>query len=200
MYGVSRLDYSRLRELRYPLYGTLIGLLVIVLLLAKATRGAHAWIPCRSSTCSRRSWARSSWSSSWRRSWSTARRSMGRHTTARVMLIALLPTLIVMAEPDLGSALVYIAGALAMLFVAGAPWRHFAALGALAAVAVALTLVALPKAGVEVLKPYQVDRLTAFLHPSANKGKEGYQQQQSLIAIGSGEKTGRGVANATQTR
>ena len=58
---------------------------------------------------------------------------------------------------------------------------------------------ALPAAGVEVLKPYQVDRLTSFLHPSENQGDEGYQQQQSKIAIGSGEKTGRGVENATQT-
>ena len=50
-----------------------------------------------------------------------------------------------------------------------------------------------------VLKPYQVQRLTAFLHPSTNSQKEGYQQEESKIAIGSGQKTGRG-ANATQTR
>ena len=53
---------------------------------------------------------------------------MGRDTTARVMLLGLLPTMIVMAEPDLGSATVYVAGTLALLFVAGAPWRHFVAL------------------------------------------------------------------------
>jgi rod shape determining protein RodA len=64
---------------------------------------------------------------------------------------------------------------------------------------VVLALVALPAAGVEVLKPYQVDRLTSFLHPSDDPGDEGYQQQQAKIAIGSGEKTGRGVDDATQT-
>ena len=47
--------------------------------------------------------------------------------------------MLVMAEPDLGSAMIYVAGTLAVLFVAGAPWRHFAALAAL--FAVALTLV-----------------------------------------------------------
>jgi rod shape determining protein RodA len=88
---------------------------------------------------------------------------------------------------------------MALLFVAGAPWRHLAALVGLFAVAVTLVLVAAPMAGVEVLKPYQVDRLTAFLHPSADPGEEGYQLQQALTAIGSGEKTGRGVENATQT-
>jgi rod shape determining protein RodA len=124
---------------------------------------------------------------------------MDRHTTARVMLLGLIPTMLVIAEPDLGSALVYLAGTAAVLFVAGAPWRHFAGLAVLFSVAVALVLVAAPAAGVEVLKPYQVDRLTSFLHPSADPGDEGYQQQQSRIAIGSGEKTGRGVENATQT-
>jgi rod shape determining protein RodA len=44
-----------------------------------------------------------------------------------------------------------------------------------------------------------VQRLTAFLNPSGDPGAAGYQQQQSRIAIGSGEKTGRGVKNATQT-
>src|SRR4029079_8811065 len=52
---------------------------------------------------------------------------------------------------------------------------------------------------VEVLEPYQVDRLTSFLHPSADPGDEGYHQQQALTALGSGEKTGRGVAGATPT-
>jgi rod shape determining protein RodA len=64
---------------------------------------------------------------------------------------------------------------------------------------VTLVVVAAPKLGVQVLKPYQTQRLTAFLHPSADPRDAGYQQQQSKIAIGSGEKTGRGVANATQT-
>jgi rod shape determining protein RodA len=95
--------------------------------------------------------------------------------------------------------MVYVAATLAILYVAGAPWRHFAALGTLFAIAITLAVVVLPTAGVEVLKPYQVDRLTSFLHPSDNRGGEGYQQQQSKIAIGSGEKTGRGVDHASQT-
>ena len=127
------------------------------------------------------------------------RRMGGRDTTARIMLLGLIPTMLIMAQPDLGTSLVYVVGTLALLFVAGAPWRHFAALAALGAVAIALTLVVLPQAGVEVLQGYQKDRLTSFLHPSDVAGEEGYQQQQSKIAIGSGEKTGRGVENATQT-
>jgi rod shape determining protein RodA len=67
------------------------------------------------------------------------------------------------------------------------------------AAAVALVLAAAPVAGVHVLKPYQEERLTAFLHPSNDPQKAGWQQQESKIAIGSGQKTGRGE-NATQIR
>jgi rod shape determining protein RodA len=103
----------------------------------------------------------------------------------------------VIAQPDLGSGIVYMVIALTLLFVAGTSWRHLAALLALGAVALSIMLVAAPAAGVQILKPYQVARLTAFLHPSANPQKEGYQQVESKIAIGSGQKTGRGP-NASQ--
>jgi rod shape determining protein RodA len=59
--------------------------------------------------------------------------------------------------------------------------------------------VAAPAVGVHVLKPYQVQRLTAFLHPTTNSQKEGYQQEESKIAIGSGQKFGRGP-NSSQTK
>ena len=199
MYGASRLDYSRLRELRFPVYGLLIGLLLLVLAIATATRGTKAWIPLPGFNFQPSELGKVLLVVALSAFLVDRMRSMGRHTTARIMLLGLIPTMLVMAEPDLGSAMVYVAATLAVLFVAGAPWRHFAALGALFAVAGSLALVAAPALGVEVLKPYQVDRLTSFLHPSKSPGDEGYQQQQSKIAIGSGEKTGRGVDDATQT-
>jgi rod shape determining protein RodA len=199
MYGVSRLDYSRLRELRYPLYGLMIALLAVVLAIATATRGTKAWIPLPGFNFQPSELGKVLLVLALSAFVVDRMRSVGRHTTARVMLLGLIPTMLVIAEPDLGSASVYVAATLAVLFVAGAPWRHFAALAVLFAVAITLVLVAAPAMGVEVLKPYQADRLTSFLSPSDVAGDEGYQQQQSKIAIGSGEKTGRGVDNATQT-
>jgi rod shape determining protein RodA len=199
MYGVSRLDYSRLRELRYPVYGLMLALLVLVAVIAGATRGATSWIALPGFHLQPSEIGKVLLVVALAGFLVDRLRWMGRDTTARIMLLGLVPAMIVMAEPDLGSAMVYVIGTLAVLFVAGAPWKHFAGLGALFAVAIALTLVAAPAAGVQVLKPYQVDRLTSFLHPSASPGREGYQQQQSKIAIGSGEKTGRGVDHATQT-
>jgi rod shape determining protein RodA len=63
-----------------------------------------------------------------------------------------------------------------------------------------VVLVAAPAVGVTVLKDYQVDRLTAFINPSDDPQEQGYQLNQSITAIGSGQKTGRGPDQATQTK
>jgi len=88
---------------------------------------------------------------------------------------------------------------LAVMFIAGVRWTHFVAiLGGVVAL-VTLVLVIAPAVGTPVLKGYQAQRLTSFLHPSDDPRDAGYQQKQAGIAIGSGEKTGRGN-QATQTR
>ncbi len=126
-----------------------------------------------------------------------ARHLGDRDTTVRLMIAALVPAMFVIAQPDLGSGLVYMTIAYMLLFVAGTSWRQLAALIGLVCVAATFVLVAAPAAGVHVLKSYEVNRLTAFLHPSSSPQTEGYQQQESKIAIGSGQETGRG-AKSTQ--
>jgi rod shape determining protein RodA len=199
MYAFSRIDYSRLQELRYAVYGLLIASLLFVLAVATATRGASAWVEIGFFRFQPSEFGKVLLVVSLSGFLVSRMRLMGRQTTARILVLGLIPTMLVMAENDLGSALVYGVGILAVLFIAGAPWRHFAALGALFAVAVAIVLAGAPALGVQVLKPYQEDRLTSFLSPSADPSDAGYQQHQSKIAIGSGQRTGRGVDNATQT-
>ncbi len=130
----------------------------------------------------------------------STRRLGERETTARIMFLTVIPAMLVIAQPDLGSGFVYIAIALALLFVAGTKWTHFVALGALGAVAVTLVLVVAPMAGFHPVKEYQIQRLTAFVHPTDNPREQGYQLKQSITAIGSGEKSGRGSSGATQTK
>jgi rod shape determining protein RodA len=111
------------------------------------------------------------------------------------------PALLVFMEPDFGTALVYAAITFGMLFVNGAPWRHFAWMGLAGVVAIAMIFSILPGAGIQLLQPYQKDRLTSFLHPDkADIQGNGYHLTQSKIAIGSGGATGKGVEGATQTR
>jgi rod shape determining protein RodA len=200
MLALSRLDYARLRPLKGTLYGLLLFTILAVLALGHTARGSQRAInlPFFSFQASELGKVLLTLALA-ALVVDRARRLRERQTTALVMLAALVPAMFVIAQPDLGSGMVYVVIAFTLLFVAGVSWRHLAALIALALVALTFVLVAAPAAGVHVLKPYQVQRLTAFLHPSTNPQKEGYQQEESKIAIGSGQKTGRGP-NASQSK
>ncbi len=119
-------------------------------------------------------------------------------TTLRVVGLGLVPVVLVFAQPDLGTALVYLAALGAMLFVAGVPWRHLSILGSLVVLVAVGVLWAAPAAGVDVLKSYQQQRLTCFTHPSTCTVAAGYNLNQSKTAIGSGQIRGRGPNGATQ--
>jgi rod shape determining protein RodA len=197
---LARIDYSRLRELKYGVFAFLISGILAVQFLGSVARGSRRSIdlPFFSFQASELGKVLLVVALS-AIVVDRSRQGRARDLTTRVMVLTLVPAALVIAQPDLGSGLVYIVIGLAVLFVAGVSWRHFAALSALGAVAIVLVLVAAPAAGVTVLHGYQKDRLTAFLKPSDNPAKQGYQQNQSRIAIGSGEKTGRG-SRATQTK
>jgi rod shape determining protein RodA len=193
-------DYSRFREWRAGLYVGLLAAIVVVFAAGTATRGSRraldfGFFQFQTSELGKVLLILTLSAFAVDR----MRRLGDRETTSRIVLLALVPAMLVIAQPDLGSGLVYIAIATAILFVAGTRWTHFAALGGLAAAAVVIVVVAAPAVGVELLKPYQMDRLTAFVSPSDNPRGQGYQQAQSLVAIGAGGKTGRGDA-ATQTK
>ena len=81
---------------------------------------------------------------------------------------------------------------LAVLFVAGVSWKHFAAIGAVAAAVATLALVVAPAVGMPILRGYQQERLTSFLNPSDDPTDSSYQINQSVITTGSGGKIGRG--------
>src|ERR687887_41298 len=164
---VARFDYSRLREWRIGLYGLMIAMVLLTLALGTATRGSKRWINFPFFNFQPSELGKVLLTLALAGFLVDRTRRLGeRETTARIMLLAVIPAMLVIAQPDLGSGFVYVAIALAMLFVAGTKWTHFAALGALGAVAVTVVLVLAPMAGVRVVKDYQVDRLTAFAHPT----------------------------------
>jgi rod shape determining protein RodA len=210
MLVLSRIDYARLRPLKTGIYALLMFSILAVLGAGHATNGAQRAIslPFFSFQGSELGKvllivALSAFVVD------RARRLRERDTTVRVMLAALVPAMFVIAQPDLGSGMVYMVIAFVLLLVAGTPWQQLSGLLALVCASIAIVLVAAPAIGVHVLKPYQAERLTAFLHPSSNfdeiKDKESktgepdpaYQLAESKIAIGSGQKTGRG-SDSTQ--
>jgi cell division protein FtsW len=107
----------------------------------------------------------------------------------RPMIVLFIASCLLLAEPDLGAAVVLVAVAFAMMFVAGARVRDFFVFAALA-VAGAGTLA--------VTQQYRLDRLTGFMDPWADPYDTGFQLTQSLIAIGRGEWFGVGLGDGVQ--
>jgi rod shape determining protein RodA len=89
------------------------------------------------------------------------------------------PMLMVLAQPDLGTALTYLPVAVMGLFLGGVRLKQ-------ALVVLLILGLLVPVAWMKVLKPYQKERLTSFMNPDADRQGSGYQVNQSLIAVGSG--------------
>jgi len=121
-------------------------------------------------------------------------------TVLEAIGLGCIPILLVFVQPDVGTAMVYMAALAAVLFIAGVRWAHLAALGVGTLVAILAVLWLLPAGGVHVLKPYQEQRLTGFTHPDSDPAGATYNVAQARNAVGAGGVNGRGVAGATQTK
>jgi rod shape determining protein RodA len=106
--------------------------------------------------------------------------------------IILLPMALIAKEPDLGTALTYIPILAVGVFLAGMPWKYWAAIGVVA-------LVILPIAYAS-LHDYQKARIVSFLDPERDPQGTGYQLIQSKIAVGAGGTWGKGVTKGSQTQ
>lgn len=111
----------------------------------------------------------------------------------KVALLVGVPFLLVLKQPDLGTALTFLPVAIMGFFLGGMKVKH-------AAVIVLCMALIAPIAWYKVMKPYQRDRLTSFIDPEADPQKAGYQVLQSLVAVGSGGLTGKGIRKGSQTQ
>jgi rod shape determining protein RodA len=106
-----------------------------------------------------------------------------------------IPMLLVLKQPDLGTALTYSPILLMGLFLGGISWRK----GLILAL-VGLIVVGVAFGSGKVLKPYQKARLTSFINPDDDPQGSGYQIRQSRIAVGAGGVLGQGATKGTQTQ
>ena len=97
--------------------------------------------------------------------------------------------LLLLGQPDFGAAIVILAAAIGMIYLAGVPYRYFFPVVAISVSALAL---------IAILQPYRLARLTAFANPWENQFGSGYQLTQALIAFGRGEWFGVGLGNSIQ--
>lgn len=195
MWIVARVDYHTLLSRAFVFYALALAGLVLVLVVGREAFGSRRWIPLPGG---------------FRLQISEFVKTViillvaryltdlkGDRVEGRDLLklggMVAVPMLLVMKQPDLGTALCYLPIMAIGVLLAGLRWQYLAAL------AVILTLV-LPVGWRFVLKDYQKARLVTFLDPEQDPRGSGYQVIQSKIAVGAGGMWGRGVTQGTQTK
>lgn len=115
------------------------------------------------------------------------------------LALILVPTYLVLRQPDLGTAILIVAGGGLMMFLAGLHWLYFAVVIAAGVGGVYAVLVSRGTSW-QMLADYQYRRIDTFLDPANDPLGAGYHITQSKIALGSGGWTGRGFMQGTQSR
>jgi rod shape determining protein RodA len=199
MFAMSLIDYHRLLDIAPWAYGVSLLSLVAVKLVGQKVLGGRRWINLGGGAHFQPSeWvklvlivvaARFFWEIV------ASGRFMRWSDIFRAFAIFGIPMLLVLSQPDLGTALTYSPILLVGLFLGGLRLRQ----------AVTLVVVFAVLGGVvwksgKVLKPYQKARLTGFANPDHDPKGAGYQVRQSLIAVGSGGLWGKGANQGTQTQ
>lgn len=124
--------------------------------------------------------------------WFASRNAGSFRSLLMALLFAVVPSGLIVTQPDLGTTLLLLSSAAVMIFAAGLPWRWaFYGMGA--------ALVSLPLLW-HHMHAYQKERILSFLHPEADPLGAGYHVIQSTIAIGSGGIFGKGYLQGTQAR
>lgn len=200
MLFLALFDYSLLTYLAWPLYVLKIGLLTAVLVAGRTAMGAQRWLKlgpldlqpseiakllCIIALAHYLTRKREGWNS-----W-----------LEMVVPLALVtvPAVLVLKQPDLGTALVFWAIAFGMMFISGAPKRPLVTIVLLGVSLAVGALVLHLKYGIPIpLQDYQIKRLVVFVNPEIDPLNTGYQVIQSRIAIGSGQLFGRGLYQGTQ--
>ncbi|WP_069299690.1 rod shape-determining protein RodA [Neptunicoccus sediminis] len=131
--------------------------------------------------------------------WLDERRISRPFWVALPILLILLPTFLVLGQPDLGTALLIMAGGAIVMFIAGVSFWYFG-IAILSIVLLVTAVIASKDTEYQMLKDYQYKRIETFIDPSSDPLGSGYHITQSKIALGSGGLTGRGFMQGTQQR
>jgi rod shape determining protein RodA len=197
MFLISLIDYHRLIDIAPWAYGVSLALLVAVVLVGQKVLGARRWINLGGGVHFQ--------PSEWvklvlivavaRYFWGLAGRELSWMDIGKAFALVCLPMLLVLKQPDLGTALTYLPVLIAGLFLGGIRVKQ---------VLVLLLGLSLLGGGAWLsgkrLKPYQMARLTSFIDPGSDPRGAGYQILQSKIAVGSGGLWGKGTNQGTQTQ
>ncbi len=186
---LALLDYRRLQQHLRLLFGLAIAMLLVVLAFGFEVNGSQSWVGVGPIQVQPSEFAKPL--TTVVLAGYVAQNSFAQNLTFLKALVILgVPVLLVLAQPDLGTAMVFGAIFVAVVYVGGARWYQMGALFAAGAVASFLAV------KFRILEDYQIARLTSFLDPQASDPGS-YQVANSKMAIGSGGLTGKGLDAAS---
>jgi rod shape determining protein RodA len=193
MWVVSQMDYHTLVAQVFPMYAATVAMLVITMMLGNRVFGSTRWIRIAGFTFQVSEFAKivivllvARYLSDLKQGQEVEWKDL-----AKLGGLVLVPMLLVMKQPDLGTSLTFLPILLCGVLMAGLRWKYLFIL-------VMALLICLP-IGYHLLKPYQKDRLASFIDPDRDPKGTGFQVIQSRIAVGNGGMWGRGVTQGSQT-
>jgi rod shape determining protein RodA len=186
----AAVDYSALARAWRPLLAGTVLLLTAVDVLGRTAQGAQRWIPLGPFSFQPSEVGKLLLIITLAKHIDGHREITSWRQIIPLLAHAGIPILLIVQQPDLGTAMVLMAIFVAMLFAGGAPMRVMAGLGAGAAAAAPVLW--------QMLHDYQRRRLIVFLDPGIDPQGAGYALIQSKIAVGSGQLFGRGLLHGTQ--
>ena len=197
MAGLSLIDYRALADRGPLIYGaTVLGLVAVLSPLGSNRRGSQAWFQLGPYQLQPSELAKVGLIVCIAAYAAAHRGALSSRALLAMLGLVGLPLALIMGQPDLGTALVFLAILLGTLLAGGARLRHLAVLALVAATAVVGGF----RLGVVDLEDYQRDRLTAFFDPESGTQGPAYNLQQSKIAVASGGIWGKGLFDGTQTK
>ncbi len=193
---VITMDYNTLGSMSYIIY---IGCILFLLLvkvpgIGVVRGGARSWIDLRFSSIQPSEFAKIGVIISFAKFLENREKKL--QTVKDIILPAVfvgVPTALVLTEPDLGGAMVFLYIFAGMVFAAGISYR-------LILLGIAAGIAAIPPAWMFLLEEHQKTRLLVFLNPGIDPLGGGYHVIQSMIAVGSGRLLGKGLYQGTQNK
>lgn len=194
MLFIGLVDIRIWMKMTYPLYGLVMALLIGVDLFGSVGKGAQRWIDLGFVQLQPSEIMKVTLMMALARYFHGASLEDTGRIPFLIVPLAIVgaPVGLVLAQPNLGTAMMLIMASGSMFFLSGVRWWKFA-------LVIAAVLIAIPLSWQFVLHDYQRDRVETFLNPDSDPLGTGYHITQSKIAFGSGGLTGKGFLQGTQS-
>ncbi len=195
---LSVTDYMWIQDLHWVLYIGLISILIFVKLFGENYNGAKRWIAIGSFTFQPSELAKIVMII-WAARFIMNHRKMINKPSVLLQYFgfAAIPLMLIYMQPDMSTTISIGIVLLVILFMGGISYRYIVAALAVVVPLLVIFLSIVVRPDQKLIKPYQQDRILAWLEPEKYSTSEGWQQQNSIMAIGSGQLSGKGLNNET---